>query len=142
MTPVIIQNTIPKTVFHYTTAAGLLGILNTRQIWLSDINFLNDSKEMLYAARAVADDFEDLLFRNIAAGADHELNPFILNQDIVTILYDLHTRFGLAPSNRLQTCFELFELPIKWRGACRCRHPKYSERIGYKQTERIGYKQK
>jgi hypothetical protein len=37
------------TLFHYTTAAGLLGILNTANIWATDLRFLNDVQEAVYA---------------------------------------------------------------------------------------------
>jgi hypothetical protein len=36
-------------LFHYTDAAGLLGILRTSRIWASDFRFLNDSLEAVYA---------------------------------------------------------------------------------------------
>lgn len=42
-------------IFHYTTAAGLLGILNTHSIWLSDTRFLNDRSEVTYAAKLIYD---------------------------------------------------------------------------------------
>lgn len=72
----------PDTLHHYTTAAGLLGIVEpvrlgalserspdmqsvprTRSIalWATDARFLNDSAELRYAARALADKIEALL---------------------------------------------------------------------------------
>lgn len=32
--------------FHYTTAAGLQGILDDRAFWATDANFLNDFTEI------------------------------------------------------------------------------------------------
>jgi len=51
------DSTIPKTstLFHYTTAAGLLGILSTSTLWASDLRFLNDAQEAIYAQDLVAD---------------------------------------------------------------------------------------
>jgi hypothetical protein len=37
------------TLFHYTTAAGLLGILQDANIWATDLRFLNDAQESIYA---------------------------------------------------------------------------------------------
>jgi Protein of unknown function (DUF2971) len=39
----------PETVYHYTTAEGLLGILSTRTIWASNVQFLNDYLEVEFA---------------------------------------------------------------------------------------------
>jgi hypothetical protein len=36
------------TLFHYTNAAGLLGILGNSCIWASDVRFLNDAQETKY----------------------------------------------------------------------------------------------
>jgi hypothetical protein len=35
----------PKTLYHYTTIGGLLGILKERNIWATNINYLNDRQE-------------------------------------------------------------------------------------------------
>ena len=37
------------TLFHYTTAAGLLGILDSSGFWATDLRFLNDAQEAVYA---------------------------------------------------------------------------------------------
>ena len=37
-----------KPLFHYTTQAGLLGIIDSRSLWFTDIFYLNDSTEMEY----------------------------------------------------------------------------------------------
>jgi hypothetical protein len=37
------------TLFHYTTAAGLLGILKSSAFWATDLRFLNDAQEAVYA---------------------------------------------------------------------------------------------
>ena len=44
----------PSTLFHYTTATGLLGILGSSTLWASDVRFLNDSQEAIYAQDLVA----------------------------------------------------------------------------------------
>jgi hypothetical protein len=41
----------PAILFHYTSAAGLLGILQAKGIWATAIRYLNDSSEYDYALR-------------------------------------------------------------------------------------------
>ena len=36
---------MPDTLYHYTDANGLLGILDQREIWCTHIAYLNDAKE-------------------------------------------------------------------------------------------------
>jgi Protein of unknown function (DUF2971) len=38
-------------LYHYTTQAGLLGILRTKSLWVSSIRHLNDSAELTYAMK-------------------------------------------------------------------------------------------
>lgn len=45
----------PDSLFHYTTAEGLLGILKSSQLWASDLRFLNDVQEGLYAKQLLLD---------------------------------------------------------------------------------------
>jgi hypothetical protein len=44
----------PATVWHYTTAAGLLGILEDKCIWATNIEFLNDASENMRMWELVA----------------------------------------------------------------------------------------
>lgn len=41
----------PTQLFHYTDAAGLLGILESSQLWASDAELMNDSAELLFGAK-------------------------------------------------------------------------------------------
>ena len=38
-------------LFHYTDAAGLMGILENQRLWASNAAYLNDPTELLYARR-------------------------------------------------------------------------------------------
>ncbi len=49
-----------ETLFHYTTATGLLGILTGSSIWASDLMFLNDSQEAVYARDLVFGAIRDM----------------------------------------------------------------------------------
>lgn len=42
------------TMFHYTNAAGLLGIIKKREVWATGSNYLNDPTEVSFAATALA----------------------------------------------------------------------------------------
>lgn len=42
------ESTMASTVWHYTTAAGLQGIIESRSLWASSTLSLNDSSEMQY----------------------------------------------------------------------------------------------
>lgn len=39
----------PDVIYHYTSAAGLVGIIQSRSIWATDCLFLNDHKELTHA---------------------------------------------------------------------------------------------
>lgn len=41
------KSPIPPTVYHYTDAGGLHGILSSKRIWATDYRFLNDESESL-----------------------------------------------------------------------------------------------
>ena len=43
------KQALPETLYHYTSQAGLIGILNTRSIWASKIHYLNDAREFALA---------------------------------------------------------------------------------------------
>jgi len=43
----------PRFIYHYTNQAGLKGILEEKQIWASDVHYLNDSQEFSHAVEIV-----------------------------------------------------------------------------------------
>jgi hypothetical protein len=49
------QDGRPSVVYHYTTAAGMRGILESNCIWASAAYYLNDSSEIEYGCRLVLD---------------------------------------------------------------------------------------
>lgn len=58
----------PDTLYHYTDAAGLLGIVQTAELWASNAAFLNDASELVHVhsvldevASELADEYEDLI---------------------------------------------------------------------------------
>jgi hypothetical protein len=45
----------PDTVYHYTDATGLFGIVSSNHLWLTDYEFLNDSSELKFSLEAAND---------------------------------------------------------------------------------------
>jgi hypothetical protein len=45
-------------LFHYTDSAGLVGIISTATLWATNVAFLNDSQEMRFGAKLLADEIE------------------------------------------------------------------------------------
>lgn len=39
----------PNTLYHYTSADGLIGILASKSIWLTDLRYMNDASELQYS---------------------------------------------------------------------------------------------
>lgn len=50
---------VPESLFHYTDADGLLGILEGKVLWATDVDFLNDAAEYRFAAGLLR---EELLY--------------------------------------------------------------------------------
>jgi hypothetical protein len=49
----VLQREPPKTLYHYTTHGGLLGIISNREIWASHTQYLNDVREFRHAIQIV-----------------------------------------------------------------------------------------
>jgi Protein of unknown function (DUF2971) len=47
-------DTLPKHLYHYTDAGGLLGILGSTTLWATHVGYLNDSREVLHGAAETA----------------------------------------------------------------------------------------
>ncbi|TAY95878.1 MULTISPECIES: DUF2971 domain-containing protein [Rhizobium] len=52
---------IPKSLFHYTSSQGLIGILGEHKIWFSDATFMNDGSETTWGINLVAMAIDELL---------------------------------------------------------------------------------
>ncbi|EME67814.1 hypothetical protein H261_21566 [Paramagnetospirillum caucaseum] len=48
-------------LYHYTTIAGFLGIVDSMMFWATDIYYMNDTKELVYAGDIVNEVVEDAL---------------------------------------------------------------------------------
>ena len=48
-----------KPLYHYTSQTGLLGIVRHREIWATNIHYLNDTAEFAHAIELVTTEFEN-----------------------------------------------------------------------------------
>jgi len=53
----------PPTLFHYTSAEGLFGIVTTRSVWATVVHFLNDAQEFQHAI---------VIARQVLSSREHE----------------------------------------------------------------------
>src|SRR2546423_15568945 len=67
-----LASSIPRELYHYTDAGGLLGILTSKSFWATDINFLNDATELKYASDLI----HKLLDTKIKECADRIMGRF------------------------------------------------------------------
>ncbi|WP_028579718.1 DUF2971 domain-containing protein [Desulfogranum japonicum] len=54
-------------LYHYTTLTGLLGIVNSRTLWASDIRYMNDSAELKHAGDLIRQEVQE----RITNGSHH-----------------------------------------------------------------------
>jgi hypothetical protein len=47
-----------RTLYHYTTPAGLHGILDTKSVYASSVHHLDDDQEFLYPLKLIAAELE------------------------------------------------------------------------------------
>lgn len=108
-----------RSLYHYTTAAGLHGIVTTATLWATDLRFLNDAQEALYGAAAMRQAVLEFSRSHLlerrhwgdTAQADHAAHCFEMYRRGVISALDAHS-VGLYVS-----CFcESGDLLSQWRG--------------------------
>jgi hypothetical protein len=57
----------PATLYHYTTMSGFLGITRTRVLWASDVRYMNDASELVYAVEVINEATTDT-FKEVGLG--------------------------------------------------------------------------
>ena len=96
----------PPTLYHYTSATGMLGMLDSRELWLTSVHYLNDRNEFLHTTSLTYS-----LISEKRRGAS-ETQKAVLNGLVRT----------LDNIGRINTCvFSLSEngdLLSQWRGYC------------------------
>jgi hypothetical protein len=102
---VLKTRTPPPTLYHYTTTAGLVGIVGNQSLRLSHVRFLNDRTEMVYAQRLIAEILEER-----RSGANERVAPFLA--EVAALLPDMF--IGVDP---FVACFcHGGDLLSQWRG--------------------------
>jgi hypothetical protein len=66
----------PRILYHYTSGPGLIGILESRSIWATNIRFLNDSTEYRFALSLVGRLIQERP-NGIPSGFDRALNTVL-----------------------------------------------------------------
>lgn len=56
-----------ETLYHYTTFAGLIGIVERKAIWASDIRYMNDSAEMKHTVDLIAAKVGERIERGVSS---------------------------------------------------------------------------
>ena len=101
---------IPPILYHYTDAAGFLGICQSRSLWASDATFLNDSTEVAYASGVLQEVIDQL---------DHEFGgdvggPHVALDWLLKLLLDRSWR---PDFDVFVSCFCAYgDLLSQWRG--------------------------
>lgn len=93
-------------VFHYTDAAGLLGIIGKMEIWCTHIFYLNDSLEYRIAEQAYRDELTRIAFGSVREGAPptiqgNDLTPWPADELNLPPLPPLYRRFAHAAIRHL-----------------------------------------
>lgn len=50
----------PRIFYHYTSGAGLAGIVSTGTLWATDIAYMNDTSELQYAINLVSEEIKNI----------------------------------------------------------------------------------
>lgn len=99
----------PKTtLYHYTSAAGLLGIVESKSLWTSSIRHLSETSEYSYAG-AIARDFAA---RSLNADADHPWRDCFLD------LLEISDRMLGDAMVYVASLSEAGDRLSQWRGYC------------------------
>ncbi len=56
----LVQEEHPDTIYHYTSLEGLVGIVNSRSVWMTDYSYLNDRREVRYGIDLLLDAVNEL----------------------------------------------------------------------------------
>ncbi len=98
----------PALLFHYTSPAGLIGIVKEKQVWATNITYLNDTKEIDHAVDYAKHQLRNFL-KEIPQWTEEEKN----------LLKALHDNAGNAAKRiYLFSLTEEGDLLSQWRAYC------------------------
>ena len=77
----ILDTKVPKSLFHYTSSDGLMGIIRSNKIWTTKIHYLNDKSEIQLAFKHIRNEIESQKNSQNKTRSDEELDTMteILN---------------------------------------------------------------
>lgn len=106
-----INSAAPKRLFHYTSPTGLIGIAESKTIWATHIQHLNDRKELEHAV-----DIARLIISNMLRSSFKDLPR---DNEKVLLLNEMSNYAGRTSSDIYVTCFsEERDLLSQWRAYC------------------------
>jgi hypothetical protein len=84
-------------LYHYTTAEGLKGIVENKELWATSAYYLNDSTEIIYGYRLLDEGVakwvekvnppEDSISRGLAFSMQRQFGHDLLDRNIITPIY-------------------------------------------------------
>jgi hypothetical protein len=112
----------PQIVYHYTNAAGLLGILSRKELWQGDVEVMNDAQELEFIVPPIVSDLTrkaDMLWPSV--NDDPEQSAEWCRAQIVRMIVGFLTRSIKNAEDETYhvyaTCFcEDSDLLSQWRG--------------------------
>jgi hypothetical protein len=109
------QQSPPDALYHYTSQDGLLGIIQSRALWATNISYMNDATEFDLSLGLLKDRlFQAVDFGLAAANPVRSIRPDHIKEYAQT-LWKIVNRIG--GSNICITCFcEQGDLLSQWRG--------------------------
>ncbi|MBR5888854.1 MAG: DUF2971 domain-containing protein [Akkermansia sp.] len=98
---IISPDNLPKTIFHYTSADGLSGILSNAQLWFTRWDSLNDTSEHRYIHSLIKTCLDELNLDDSYTKYLHALNETFLSfkQDNANIQIDKNIYLASFSSN-------------------------------------------
>jgi hypothetical protein len=103
----ILATKVPKTLFHYTSSVGLVGIIDSKRIWTTKIHYLNDNSELKLAIDYIKQEI-DLQKRDIGRTRTNE------ELDIMSSSLSSIAQVNVAVASFTEKGDQLSQ----WRGYC------------------------
>ncbi len=115
------QPEAPEVLYHYTDGAGLLGILTSRNIWATDVEFMSDAHELAFVRTELRNwlyTTANRILQDLQGGG----GPEVFRARLLTLCAD--NLDPTSPYRVFATCFsEARDLLSQWRG--------YGSDVGY-----------
>jgi len=116
---------LPQYLYHYTSQEGLLGILQTNKLWMTNILYLNDSSEFKHTLDFVKVELKNRLDKISGTGISRFsiLNENCIDERKYLIYNDLLSHYNSTYSGQISDIY-VFSLSqekddlSQWRGYC------------------------